>query len=567
MLVRLAALYPWDVSSDADIDRALGFLGTDADSTKIIQAGNGAAILSCFVALVVTVLVPPKIRIPTAGFLFAGSLLVSAVVRRAPVLLAAAKRTQALGDAPDLVARAVLRMRIEPTAETAAEFSARTGDGPLAASLDGHVRRAVGSPESGFAAFAEEWSSWNPALNRAVTLVSAASEAPPDERERTLDRALSAILDGTREEMAEFVSEIREPATAMYAFGVLLPLALVAVLPSARAAGVPLSPTVLVVVYDVVLPLALVACCVWLLTHRPVAFPPPNVTRAHPDVPNRRRDVLILSSIAGGVAFFVTGFLLPDWTRWIAGVGCTLGCSLVGVTQPTVRVRSRVHAAEENLTDALYLVGRRVNDGIAVERAISVASDEIPGETGKLFVRADSIQRRLRVGVRESFLGNHGALADVPSPRARSAAALLALSAREGRPAGGAVLSMADHLDDLQQVEREARRELAQVTGTLRHTGSLFGPLVSGATVALAGGMGDVGATGTNAALAGTFPADVLGLAVGVYVLLLSAILTTLAVGLEHGLDRTLVGYRVGHALLSATGIYLAAFVLAGTVA
>ncbi|GAA0244175.1 type II secretion system protein [Haladaptatus pallidirubidus] len=567
ILTRLASLYPWAVSPDSDIERALGFLGAETDSTRVIRAGNGAGILGCFVALVVTAVVPAGVQIPTAGCLFAFALLVSIAVRRAPVLLATAQRTQALGDAPDLVARAVLRMRIEPTAETAAEFSARTGDGPLSDSLDDHVRRAIGSPDSGFSTFAEEWKSWNPALNRAVLLVSAASEAPPDERERTLDRALSAILDGTREEMARFVSEIREPATAMYAFGVLLPLALVAVLPSARAAGVPLSPTVLVVVYDIVLPIGLVVCGVWLLIRRPVAFPPPDVTRAHSDVPSRRWDVLTLSCIAGAVAFFGAGVLLPDWTRWVAGAGCTLGCSLVGLEQPTVRVRNRVRAVEENLTDALYLVGRRVNEGIAVERSISVVSDEIPGETGELFTRGDRIQRRLRLGVRESFLGDHGALSDVPSPRARSAAALLALSAREGRPAGGAVLSMASHLDDLQQVEREARRELAQVTGTLRHTAALFGPLVSGATVALAGGIGDVGTGGATSSLAGAFPADVLGLTVGVYVLLLSAILTTLTVGLEHGLDGTLVRYRVGNALLSATAIYLAAFALAGTVA
>ncbi|WP_266076024.1 type II secretion system protein [Haladaptatus caseinilyticus] len=566
ILARLASLYPWTVSADATIDHSLGFLEVGIDSTDVIRAGNGAGILVCLVAIVVTALVPPGVRVPVAGVLFAGTVFTPISIRHAPVLVAKIKRTQALGDAPDIVARAVLRMRIEPTAEAAATFAARTGDGPLANSLGDHVRRAVGSPDSGVTTFAEEWKTWNPPLHRAMILVAAASEAPSGERARTLDRALSAILDGTRERMAAFVGDIREPATAMYAFGVLLPLALIAVLPAARTAGVPVSPILLVVVYDFVLPFGLVCGSVWLITHRPVAFPPPDVTRSHPDVPNRWWDVLALSSLAGGTAFLGTGLVLAHWTRWIAGTGCLVGWLLVGATQPTVQVRTRVRAVEENVTDALYLVGRRVKEGTAVERAIVVATDEITGETGVMFERANRIQRQLQRGIRESFLGEHGALSGVPSPRARSAVSLLALSAREGRPAGEAVLSMADHLDELQQVEREARRELAQVTGTLRHTAAIFGPLVSGATVALAEGMsGSTGTVGTGSSLGSAFPADVLGLAVGGYVLLLAAILTTVAVGLEHGLDRTLVGYRVGQSILSATAIFLIAFTLAGT--
>ncbi|ODR83223.1 type II secretion system protein [Haladaptatus sp. W1] len=559
LCARLASLYPWDVSADDDIDRGIGFLGGEIDSVAVGRGANGAAVFGCFVAVVGAAVAPTVLRIVVGGLLVATAVGFSALIRRVPELLAAAKRTQALGDAPDLAARAVLWMRIEPTAEGAAAFAARTGDGPLASSLGDHVRRSVGSPMAGLTTFAAEWEPWNPPLHRSMVLISAASEAPPGERARTLDRALAAILDGTRERMAEFVAEIRGPATALYAFGVLLPLALVAVLPAARTAGLPLSPAVLVAGYDVLLPALLLATSAWLLTRRPVAFPPPDVSRSHPDVPERLWPVIISGLGAGGLALVVTTVFLPGWTRWIACFGCLVGVLLVGVTRPTVLVRNRVRAVEADLTDALYLVGRRVKEGLAVETAIVAAADELGGETGAVFERATRIQRQLRMGVRESFLGEYGALSTVPSPRARSAVALLALAADEGRPAGSAVLAMADHLDDLQSVEREARRALSQVTETLRHTAAIFGPLVSGATVALAGGMSGMGGSFGSA-----FPVDALGLAVGIYVLCLSAIVTTLAVGLEHGLDRTLVGYRVGHSVLSATIVYLLTFVLAG---
>jgi Flp pilus assembly protein TadB len=369
---------------------------------------------------------------------------------------------------------------------------------------------------------------------------------------------MDAILDGTRDRMAAFAEEVRGPTTALYAFGVLLPLALVAVLPAARVAGLPLSIPVLVALYDVVLPAVLVGAGAWLLVRRPAAFPPPEVSREHPEVPDRSWLTLGTGACVGaGMLALVGTAPLPDWTRWPAAVGLAVGAGLVVRFRPVKLVRDDARAVEAHLTDALYLVGRRVSDGEAVESAIAAAAPEVAGRTGELLAETAGVQRRLRVGVREAFLGEYGALADVPSPQARSVAALLAIAAREGRPAGRAVVSMADHVEDLQRVEREARRELASVTGTLRNTAGVFGPLVGGATVALADGM----AAGT---LGKPLPTAALGLAVGSYVLLLAGILTALATGLERGFDRALVGYRVGLALCSAVGAFLAGFVGAG---
>ena len=171
-------------------------------------------------------------------------------------------------------------------------------------------------------------------------------------------------------------------------------------------------------------------------------------------------------------------------------------------------------------------------------------------------------QSQLRIGVEAAFDGEYGALETVPSERARGAARLLGAATREGPPAGRALVETADHLDDLRRVEREARRDLAQVTSTLGNTAAFFGPLVGGATVALADSVG------TTGALEGSAPETAaLGPAIGVYVLLLAVVLTALSTGLSRGLDRATVGYRTGAALLAATVTYLVAFRATGTVA
>jgi hypothetical protein len=200
------------------------------------------------------------------------------------------------------------------------------------------------------------------------------------------------------------------------------------------------------------------------------------------------------------------------------------------------------------------------------------------------------------VGVREAFLGRGGPAVPVPSPRVKGAVALLSVAAREGRPAGDVLLELADQLEDLRELESDARRQLATVTGTLTNTAAVFAPLVGGATVALATGIDAVDAGGLGAGAAagadalgagstgstgggaigtpagpspgsnggGSLSVPVLGRIVGAYVLVLSALLTALATGLERGFDRTLVAYRVGIAVPTAAATYLVAFAGAG---
>jgi VIT1/CCC1 family predicted Fe2+/Mn2+ transporter len=405
--------------------------------------------------------------------------------------------------------------------------------------------------------FADTWRERFPALHRSITLVEAAAAAPPEERDRTLDRSMDAILDGTRDRATDAADSLRGPSTAVYAFGVLLPLALVSVLPAAGAAGLEATLSVIVVLYDVLLPAGLVCVGGWLLAKRPVAFPP---TAAGEDA-TRLFFSGAVAAVAGGIGWSTASLVFAPWTPPLAALGFGIGGGLFVRYRPVVLVRERTDELEEALPDALYLVGRRVADGIAVERAVADAAAELEGVAGETFEAAARRQRQLRVGIETAFVGDHGALEAIPSQRAESAARLLGMAAGAGPPAGRALIETADHLDELQRVEREARRSLGRVTSTLSNTAAFFGPLVGGATVALADSVG------TTEALDGSTPETAgLGLAIGVYVLLLSVILTSIATGLQRGLDRATVGYRVGAALCTATVTYLVAVTVTAAV-
>ncbi|SFS66296.1 secretion system protein [Halostagnicola kamekurae] len=558
LLEALARLYPWGVDASDELDESLSFIESPLAADTVLRAGYGAGLSS--VALLLPLFVTP-VPLPVVGF-FALVVPITAihVVHTGPKLAAAFRRTEALGETPNLIGRAVLRMQVQPALESAVRFAASTGRGPLAASLDGHIDRSMGTPRTGLLSFADEWDERFPALRRSAHLLATAQQAPESERARTLDRALAAVLNGTRNQMATFTAAIRGPTTGVFAFGVMLPLAVVALVPSIPMVGIPVTIWMVVLFYNVVLPGALVAAGFWLLVRRPVAFPPPKIDRSHPALPDR----LWARSLCG-VCIGVSAYLAANAVGYpelapIAGIGLGLGTGLLAVYGPILRVRNHVRDVERYLTDALYLVGRQVSEGESVESAIELAGERVPDETGDVFARAAGLQRRLHVSVEEAFFGTYGALESIPSPRAHGTAALLALATDEGRPAGRAIVSMADHLEELEELERETRRNLEEVTSTLDSTAAYFGPLVAGSTVGLATMMAEMNLTALDGATA--FAPSSLALSIGVFVLTLCFVLTPLSLALRHGLDRALIGYHVGRALTSATIIYLLAICL-----
>lgn len=559
----LARLYPWSVDPDEDLRRAVAFLDLSVDPAWLLRAGYAVGLVGAAVIVASALLVPPSARLVVTLVLAATTALGVYGVQAGPELLATARRVRALGDAPDLVARAVLRMRLEPSPERAAEFAASAGTGPLAESLARHVRRAHAEPATALVSFGKEWDEWFPVLSRSLTLVSAAGSMSSDDRNRALDRALSVVLDGTRSQMQSFAGSVGRPITALYAFGVLLPTALVALLPAAHAVGVGITSTTIALLYDILLPAVLVVAGGWLLAHRPVTFPPPNVPRNHPDVPDRLAVATVGAVTAGLAGGAVVSLWFPIWAVPVAAVGFGAGTGLIIYYRPVLSVYDEIRAIEDGLTDALSLIGRRISNGHAVESAIHQAGDELSGEMATLLCETARQQRQLQVSVREAFLGPHGTLSDVPSRRVRGSVAFLALAAEEGRPAGPAVLALADHIDELGRVEEAARHELQSVCGTLASTGTVFGPLVAGSTVALAEGMVIDG---------GVVPGETqllpwLGLIVGGYALALAVLLPALSTALVRGFDRALVGARVGRSLVGATVVYLLAYQLVAGIA
>lgn len=518
-----------------------------------VRAATGTGAAGCLLAAVVGSWNP---YVGTAVGLVGVAL--AALLAYGPHVRAVARRSRTLGAAPDVIGLVVLSLRLDPALERATAFAADHGDGRLAASLAAHAREARGRSGAGFAAFAETWADHLPSLRRAAALADAAVEAPPGDRERLLDRTLAVVVEGTQERAGEYADAVHGPTTAVYAFGVVLPLALVGVAPAAASAGLPVTAGAVALAYGVGLPLAVLAVVCWILARRPVALPPAGVPADHPGLDGRRRRTA-LAAVCGFAAALAASTVLPAWALPVLLVGWPVGGALACWCQPACEIREHARDVEDGLADALSVLGHRLRHGRAVEAAVADAGDTLDGAAGAVFAAAGRRMRRLRVGVEEAFFGDHGPLARTRSHRARAAVSLAVHAADAGPPGGRVLVDVADLFDDLAALDREVRREFAATTRTLRHTALVYAPLVAGVTVALSARVSGIdGAT--------ALPTSSLALAVGGYVLWLAAVLPALAVGLDRGLDRALVGYHAGVALAAAATVYPVTAVAAGRV-
>ncbi|MFW5903105.1 MAG: type II secretion system protein [Halolamina sp.] len=495
-------------------------------------------------------------RVGGIGLALAGTLAYGTWV--APDVVASFRRRTAAGGTPELVAYAVLQARLTPSLERAARFAGQHAGGDLGRSL-ARLTTGATTGRSGWERFAEEWSEFDESLPRSVSLLVAGIESAPPARDALLDRALQTVLAGSRDRVASFASAVRAPATGIYAFGVMLPLALVGLLPVAASAGVGVSPAGIAVLYDGVIPIGLLGASAWLAARRPAVSRPPTGV----DALRSPRSLTLTGALVGGTAVataVLARAVFPGWTTWILVPGVSLGVGIVYWFDPVRERRESVQNIETGVPDAVTLVGHRLAAGDPLETAVAVVGERLTGETAAVFRTATTRHRRLRITMAEAFTGSVGALEPYASPRTETAIALIEAAARNGTDGGETLVTVSSYLRELDAVEREARRELARTTGTLRQTALVFGPAIAGVTVALATGMGALGDTGQAVSV----PA--LGVVVGGYVLALAVVLPALSVVLERGLDGALVGYRIGVALATASTVYPVTFLAARTV-
>lgn len=499
-------------------------------------------------------------------------------------------KISSLGDIPEILSYIIMSMKLVPNLEHAVLFAARNSQRPLATDLKKLTwdlnLRLYNSMDDALLSFADLWGRNSEYFKRSLHLIKS-STAEPDEAQRviTLNRALDISLEGTESLMEAFAEKLKTPSYVLYSIFILIPLALVALLPAVTVVGMKPEITDLVLLYDFVFPSLAAIYSEYILMQRPVAFIQGKIPDAHPDLADirQRKRIAILSGVIvcaltaplgyvllalgnpGGIVSTTPlgGYLLPALPLVVGGTA-GLSIYLYSSSLPYKKIRDRIKQMEQEFADSLFVLGRRISEGKSPEEAFAHTARTMEGsKIGEAYEGISMNLLSMRTNLRDAvFDEEFGAFRHVYSERIRNTMLLFTESVHKNHEAAGAsIIKLADHLKELSGVEERIRRSLYDVTSTMRTTAAIFAPLIAGITLALSEVITKIlnqvseRVSKVPADLSGmpveispetfsqSIPPDQFLLAIGVYIVLISAILTRFAGAIEYGGEREQLKY------------------------
>ncbi|WP_340820570.1 hypothetical protein [Methanolobus sp. WCC4] len=505
-------------------------------------------------------------------------------------------KVSSLGDIPEIISYIVMSMKLVPNMEVAIRFAAGNSSRPLAKDLKKmiwnlHVREYKGIDDA-ILEFSNIWGKDSEYFKRALHLIKS-STSEPDEAQRiiTLNRSLDLVLESTRNLMDTFASKLKTPTYVLYSVFILIPLALVALMPAITVVGIRFGIGTLVIIYDVMLPLLTFTYAEYILMQRPAAFIPQDIPESHPELEGikKRKQLSLLLSSAIGVVISSLGYILiykgNPWnivsTRTLDGIIPPTLFIIWGIVfavaiylnisyAPYKRIRDEIRRMENEFSDALFVLGRRISEGRSAEEAFIHTARAMEGsDISNAFERISLNLMNMRTDIRSAiFDEDFGAFRDIYSERIRTTMLLLVESVSKSHlVAGVAIVKLADHLKELQDVEIKIKQSLYDMTSTMRSTAAVFAPLIAGVTIALSEviakilqnisksidrlpdnafpGPAQISPENLNQSI----PSDLFMFAIGIYIILITVILIRFSGTIEYGGDRAQLRYEIGQTL------------------
>ncbi|MCD6448037.1 MAG: hypothetical protein J7L58_03200, partial [Thermoplasmata archaeon] len=480
---------------------SLIFTGIDAEPHEIILFSYAGAIIAFIAAFILDIflLAFSGFSLRSIGYLTILLMVIVTVllpilalqiISEYPKTKAKYMKIHSLGDIPEVLSYIVMYLKLIPNLENALRFAARESKTSLAKDLrklmwDLEVRIHK-SIDDAITYFANMWGKWSDYLKRAMHLVrSSIHERSEGERNVTLDRSLDVVLEGTKSMMIEFANKLHQPTLVIYSMGVMIPLALVAMLPAAAAVGLRLSIFQIFIFYDIILPLLLFIYIRKVLLARPATFNPPAVPSDHPALQkiNKKANLIAAISLGSlitipGIAFMLLRFLPLEGTPLeffvkpaeegginayfpvtlfiLWGIAAAVSLYCLKTYTPYKKIRDDIKEMEKEFADSLYVLGKRIMEGRPAEEAFHYASETLEGsKMGEVFRQTAFNLLSMRMNSNEAlFDKKFGSLKHVYSDRIRAIMRLFVEGVKRSYVAAGvAIVKIADHLKQLQDVE------------------------------------------------------------------------------------------------------------------
>lgn len=507
-----------------------------------------------------------------------------------------------LGDIPEILSYLVMYLKLVPNLENSVKFAAAESSTTLAADLrklvwDMEIRLYHGINDA-IIHFAIRWGHWSEYFKRSLHLIqSSIQEREEASRIVTLDRALDVSLEGTKETMNQFANRLHQPTVILYSVGIMIPLSLVAMLPAAGLVGLRISIIQICLIYNILLPLCVYLYTRKILLSRPAAFHPSNIPVDHPTLQKINKKIFFFVSIAIGFVVAVPGifFLLPSVVTpfdtsttivhvilgdqgfrslfpvtlfFIWGAAAAISFYCLRVYYPYRKVREEMKQMEKEFSDALYILGKRISEEKSPEESFAYAALTMQGtKIAEVFAQTSYNLTTRHTSFHDALYSTeYGSLQHVYSDRIKAILRLFVEGTKKSqRAVSASVIRIADHLKQLQEVEKKIIDMLYELTSTLRSTVSVFAPIIAGVTLAITTMISTIlqsiqatqsseivtDISSTFSAAAGLFMTENIRseyfvLVIGVYLIELVILLTRFTNGLNEGDDAATFMYSLG---------------------
>lgn len=260
----------------------------------------------------------------------------------------------------------------------------------------------------------------------------------------------------------------------------------------------------------------------------------------------------------------------------IAGLGGSIGLFFSLRSKNVIKIRQKTKQLEEEFSSALFQLGNRLADGLPAEIAFAKVADTMQGTTsGEFFNLVEKNITKLGTGLEQAiFDPKIGALVSFPSNVIESSMKVLAESVKKGpRIAAQALLSMARYIKEIHRVEERLKDLMADIISSMKSQVKFLTPAIAGIVIGITSMIstiltrlssqlsdfsgGDTSQFGELLTIFGIgIPSFHFQIVVGIYVVQLAYILTSLSSGIENGADKLGERYSIGKNLTRSTLLY-----------
>jgi len=525
-----------DKFSKQSYGTALQFLGWDVKAREVNAAPTlalmigiliaAAGLLYLFYAFSITHQISgwTMVIYPALGFLLIPFGL-TYYIQNYPLRAAESEKMSSIARIPEIVNYMVMSMKLTPNLERAVEFAGEHGKGKIAEDLKELTWQSrmgtFKTIEEGLDELAYKWGRYSDEFKHSLMLIrSSIIEVDDAKRTLLLDKAVTDVLEGIKDDMEKYAAEMKEPSIYLYYVGVLLPLMLIIMLPIGSVmAKLPLAQTwVLILLYNIIIPVGTILFAQNILKKRPPVYTPPTIPNTYPGLPKPGNMVLgktemsaVFIAIIVGIGIFLLGYLIIDpllnpyppvyekearlaWYPFFMVAGAVIGiCSMVaiylyGTNAAKRKVQKDIMVMENEFQDSVYVLASRLGENRPIEEAVSYTADFLTTEKiAVVFRRASENITNLGMTIEMALFDPiYGALKDVPSDLIRGSMKIVIDSINLGVQQGArALVSLSLQLRDAQKVKDKIASLLEEITSMMKSIAFFIAPLVLGITVAL----------------------------------------------------------------------------------